>query len=123
MNWIIFLIGLVTVIWGLAVLLRPTVIYSMLNFFSKGKKNVNILGTLRIILGVLLLLFARETKFYFFVIIFGIIVFTAGLLTLCLPQEKIMLFLSFWKKKPSYIFRILSLVSITVGFGLIYSAL
>ena len=122
MGWIVLLIGMLMVIWGLIILLRPLTVPVLIDFFCKGKKRIYNIGVIRIVLGLLLLFSAKATKAYFLIITLGIIIFTAGLLVFFIPQDKIVSFLSYWKEKPSYIFRLLSLLVIAIGFGLVYAA-
>jgi len=121
--WIISLIGSGMVILGMIILLRPLAGPVIIDFVSKrGKGRLYLVGAIRIFLGLLLLFSAQESRAYSFVISLGIIIFTAGLLTFFISQNKIMAIFSYWKEKPLYVFRLFSCLVMAIGFGLIYAA-
>ena len=114
-------LGMLFALMGIAYLLRPDIIKTLMGFFKKGKR-IYFAGLLRFALAVVFLVAARECRYPWIIIVSGLIFLTGGLLIFLLGPEKIRRILDWYEQQPALIFRVIALVVLAFGAIIIFSA-
>jgi hypothetical protein len=121
MNIIIKILGVLFILLGVGFIIKPQVIQRLFKFIGKGKR-IYLAALLRLALAVVFLLGAGACRIEWIVAIVGIIFLLSGLLIFIIRPGKIGSVLDWFESKPSIVFRLLSLIVITVGGIIIYAA-
>lgn len=117
MNKAILIIGVVLIVWGLWIVFRPGTVRTMIQFFSKGLL-VYVPAAVRVILGVVFLVSARECRFPWVIGAFGIVMFSAGVIMFMIKPSKLRPLFQWWADRSLIFIRIIGLLGAAVG-GLI----
>ncbi len=121
MDIVIKSLGIVFVLIGIVYLLKPDVLKWLMEFFKQGKR-IYFGGLIRFVLAIVFFVGARECKYPWAIIAFGIIFIIGGLLIFILKPEKIKRILEWYEKQPVLIFRIIAVIVLIFGALVIYSA-
>ncbi len=116
MGIVIRIIGVAIVLLGLVYLVKPEIIRALIRFFSVGSR-VYLAAVIRFTLAVVFFLGARECRYTWLIILFGILFLASGLLIIILGPSKVRQILNWYLRQPVIILRFLSLI--VVIFGLI----
>ncbi|MGD8501292.1 MAG: hypothetical protein PVJ86_11630 [Phycisphaerales bacterium] len=123
MNIVIVIksLGIIFALIGVAYLLRPDVMKRLMGFFKKGRR-IYFPGLIRFALAVVFFVGARECRYPWVILVFGILFLIGGLLIFVLGPEKIRRLLDWYKEQPTLIFRVIALIVLAVGAIIIFSA-
>ena len=114
-------LGILFVLMGIAYLLRPDIMKTLMGFFKKGKR-IYFAGLLRFALAVVFFVAARECSYPWIIFASGIIFLIGGLLIFMLGPEKIRRILDWYEEQPALIFRVIALIVLAFGAIIIFSA-
>lgn len=115
------LFGLIIVVLGVIFMIRPDAMKKYIAFWVKGKR-LYAGGILSILIGIIALLAASQCKLVWFVVLIGILALIKGVLLFALGPEKWISKLNWWTTRSPAFLRLYSLMPITIGILLIYSA-
>jgi len=121
MNIVIQSLGIFIVVVGIVYLLKPEVMKWLIEFFKQGKR-IYIAGLIRLALAVIFLLGARECKYFWVILAFGILFLIGGLLIFILGPEKIRRIFGWWEKQSVLLLRVMALIALAIGAIIIFSA-
>ena len=114
-------LGMIFTLMGIAYLLRPDIIKTLMGFFKKGKR-IYFAGLIRFALAIVFFVGARECRYFWIIFASGIIFLTGGLLIFLLGPEKIRRILDWYEQQPALIFRVIALIVLAFGAIIIFSA-
>jgi hypothetical protein len=120
MVHIVWLIGVLFIAWGLTAILKPELIKRAVKFFS-SKKNYLIAAGIRLLLGVLFLVFAYGTRMRRVTLFLGLLFLAGGILLLVLPPAKVHSILTWWSNQRVWVFRLLGVVVVLFGVLVIWA--
>lgn len=122
MVHLVWLIGVLIVVWGLTAVLRPEWIKRVVQFFGRGK-NYLIASAIRIVMAIIFLVFAYDTRYGRFILFLGLLFLAGGILLLVLPPAKVHTMLSWWAARKQWAFRVIGIVAVLFGAIIIYTGL
>jgi len=114
-------LGILFICAGIIFLVRPAIIKSVVRFFKVGIRP-HIAASIRITLAVILFLGAQQCRIHWVIITFGIIFLLSGLIVFAVGTKKAGLLMGRFENKPTAFIRILSLIPLTIGTIIIFSA-
>ena len=114
-------LGIVFVLIGIVYLWRPDFFKWLIGFFKQGNR-IYLAGVIRFILAVIFLVGATECRYFWVILIFGIIFLLSGLLIFMLGPVKIRRMFEWYEKQSTVLFRIIASIVLIVGAVIIYSA-
>ena len=120
MVHVIWIVGAFIAVAGVAILIVPGALRKWLNFFVNNRL-IYIPIILRIVIGGLFLIFARETHFSWIIVLFGILITGAGIIFLVMPYQNINKFLKWWVDQPLWLYRAWAVVSVVLGGIIMYA--
>ena len=121
MQHIVWIIGALICLWGVMAVLRPDWMKKCIDVLAKGQR-FRLAVAAKIIAGVIFLVFARECRIPWLILLFGIL--TAGgsvLFIVALKPESIQAWIAWWLKKPLWLFRLWGLAATVFGVILIFA--
>ena len=121
MVTIVKLIGAIFIALGLSFVFNPKSLRKLIEFFCQDKR-VYMVAILRISLGIIFLISARECRNTTMMIAIGVIVLFAGIFIFILGTEKIAKITGQVINSSDLSLRIISLVPIILGALILYSA-
>ena len=121
MKTFIFIVGLIVLLLGVAILIKPQVSKKLFNFIAKGKR-IYLVGILRIVLGVLFLIGALSCDYYWIIIFFGILFCASGLTIFAMKLEKLKAVLNWFDRKPLSFIRLMGIIALLIGAIITYAA-
>ncbi len=121
MVTIVKLIAVIFIALGLSFAFNPKSLRKLIEFFCQGIR-IYMVAILRIILGIIFLISARECRNTGIMIIIGVIVLFAGILIFILGTEKIAKISGQIINSSDLSLRVISLVPIILGGLILYSA-
>jgi len=114
-------LGIVFVLIGIAYLLKPDILKTLMGFFKKGKR-IYVAGLIRFALAIIFLLAATQCRSPKIVGAFGILFLVSGVLIFVLGPETIRRIFDWYEQQTALVFRIIASVVIAVGAIIIFSA-
>jgi len=121
MDLVIKIIGIVFVAIAVVYILKPGVMKRLFEFFKKGNR-LYIAVPIRLGLGVVFLLGARECKHFWPVFAFGILFLISGMLVLVLGPNKLRPMIEWWQKQSDLLARAMALIVLAIGVVIIICA-
>jgi hypothetical protein len=121
MSTIIRIIGIVIVAIGIVYVLKPSVMKGLFEFFKKGNR-LYIAAPIRLALGVVFLLGARECKQPWVIFAFGILLLISGGGILVLGPRKLRPVIEWFQGQSEILQRVIALIVLAVGVIIIISA-
>lgn len=119
MGHIVWIIGLVITLWGITTLFKPNWMKKFVTLIGKGKLVYFVAG-LKVLMGILFLIFATQCKWTGFIIVIGILT-AAGATVFCMiPSIKITAYLTWWQTRPSWMYRLWGISAAIFGIALMY---
>lgn len=122
MLYVVMVVGFLILIIGLAVLVAPSVLKKTLKIFLE-KKWLPAASIIRIVIGVLFLFAAPETKAPQFIFVLGIIFILAGIILPFIGAKRIERFAEWWLKSSDLIIRLWAILAIIFGILIIRAVL
>lgn len=114
-------IGILMIAMGAVNVLSPVMMRNMLAFWSRGK-NVYAGGLLRLLLGLVFLWSAPQSKSPVIIYALGILMLLGGVFIFALRLDKIKSMLDWWNKKSDSILRLTAILILGIGALIFYSA-
>ncbi len=114
-------LGIVFALIGILYLWRPDFFKWLIGFFKQGNR-MYIAGVIRFILAVVFLVGATECRYFWVILIFGIIFLLSGLLIFMLGPAKIRRMFEWYEIQSTILYRIIAFFVLAVGAVIIYSA-
>jgi len=121
MNTVIKIIGTVIVGIGLVYLIRPKVLIGIMRFFATGSR-LYLAAVVRFALAITFFLGARECDIKWVIVLFGLIFLLSGLLIFMLGLEKAKAIINWYQEQPTFVFRVVAIMVLSVGLIIIYAA-
>jgi uncharacterized protein YjeT (DUF2065 family) len=121
MDIVIKIIGVIFILLGAGILLKPQILKKLMNFMKKGKR-IYLAGTVRFVIGIIFLLGASAARNETVIAVIGILFLLGGLLIFVLGPDRIRRTLEFYSRQPDLLFRFISLIPIAIGGLVIYAA-
>jgi uncharacterized membrane protein HdeD (DUF308 family) len=121
MKTVIQVLGIVIVAAGIVYLLKPDVMKWLMEFFKRGRR-IYLAGLIRLALGIVFLLAARECDITWVIVTFGILFLVSGILIFMLGAKRARSVIEWWQKQPVLVLRVLALIASAIGAVIIYSA-
>jgi hypothetical protein len=116
----VWFMGVVTAVWRIVVLFKPTWLKQLAGFLSKGKVVYAVAG-LKILIGVFFLILATQCKLTGVIIALGILTAGGSIIFCLLPFTKIKAYMKWWTAQPLWMYRLWAIVAVLLG-GLIMYA-
>ena len=121
MDTLIKIIGIGIMILGVAYFAEPGFMKRLMAFFKQGER-IYLAGVLRLVLGIVFLLSARECAIKWVIIMFSIIFIAGSAVIFMFGPAKFQKMISWAERQPYWIIRIIAVVTATIGGIIIYSA-
>lgn len=122
MVHLVWLIGALTAVWGIAVLFKPVWLRQWMILFNKGKL-VYVAAGVKIILGVVFLIVATQCKLPKVIIAVGILMAGGSILFCLLPFAKIQGFMKWWIARPVWVYRLWAVLAVLFGGLIMYTGI
>ena len=121
MKTFIFIVGLIILLLGVAILIKPQVSKKLFNFIAKGKR-IYLVGILRIVLGVLFLIGALSCSIPWLIILIGILCCASGLTIFIMKFERLKAIMNWFDQKPPSFARLMGILALLIGAIITYAA-
>ncbi len=121
MDNVIKIIGIVFVAIAIVYILKPDVMNRLFEFFKKGNR-LYLAAPIRLALGVVFLLGARECKQFWVILAIGILLLISGTLVLVLGPNKLRPMIEWFQKQSGVLHRAMALIVLAIGVVIIISA-
>ena len=121
MDNVIKIIGIVFVAIAIVYILKPDVMKRLFEFFKKGNR-LYVAAPVRLALGVVFLLGARECKQFWVILAIGILLLISGTLVLVLGPNKLRPMIEWFQKQSGVLLRAMALIVLAIGVVIIISA-
>jgi uncharacterized protein YjeT (DUF2065 family) len=114
-------IGMLLVITGVVVLVRPEVCKQMISYVEKGKRVYWSCG-IKTIIGIIFLLAALQCKVPLIIAILGILFVSSIVICMMMGEKGIKAMIKFWKENPPVILRLWGVLTLAIGLLIMISA-
>jgi hypothetical protein len=121
METIIKIIGTAIVCIGLVYLIKPGILRSIIGFFAKGKR-LYLAAIIRFALAIVFIMGARHCGLKWVIVMFGLMFLLSGLLIFMMGLEKSKGIIRWYQKQPSFVYRIMAIIVLSVGLIIMYAA-
>ena len=121
MVGLVRLLGIIMMLIGIAVLVRPALMKKMIAFV-KVDKRVYWSGGIKTLVGIIFLLAATECKIPFVIAVMGILFVMSLVICLAMGDKKIKSWIEVWEAKTEDFVKVWSLVTIAIGALITFSA-
>ena len=121
MPKVIFAIGILIVLEGIVLLLRPDIYKRVLEYFVKGM-ILYLAGVLKIVFGIVFLISAMSCNIPWIIIAMGIIALAGGVWVFAVKLEKVQSMISWLLEKPPLAIRLLGGLALLFGGVIIWAA-
>ncbi len=120
MDKVILVIGIVIILWGIWIVVKPGIVKAFLTRL-KGPL-IYVPALLRIAMGILFLVSARDCQYKWIIIAFGVIFFAAGIGMFMIKPAKLKTFFERWANRAPLTIRILGIIAAAIGGLIAYAA-
>ncbi len=120
LRTIVFVVGLICVLEGIVIVIKPGFYRQAIRVFLKGKL-VYASPPLKTAFGVLFLVAATSCAKPAIIIALGLITCAAGIAMFMMGSAKLKRFLNWWKMRPDWFLRLLGVVAVLLGVLIIYA--
>jgi hypothetical protein len=112
------MIGILFIVVGVVIAVRPAMMKKILEFWSEGNRLYG-MAAIRIVFGAILLIAAHESAIPWLVAVIGLLPVIGGIMILVMGLEKSKKMIEVWQAKPHKVYRQLSIVPVVIGAVLI----
>ncbi|MBN1816957.1 MAG: hypothetical protein JW828_06325 [Sedimentisphaerales bacterium] len=121
MRTIIFILGLIVLAWGIVFLIKPNVSKRMIRFWAFSR--LILLGAIiKLAVGILFLIAARECKVTWLIVVFGLIGCLQGIVFLAMQQKKRRAVMEWLLARSLLMHRVLGVATVLIGAAIAYGA-
>lgn len=117
---IVWIIGALTAVWGVSAVIMPGWMKACIEFIFK-KRLAYLAVAMKIIGGVVFLVFARECNIPWFILTIGLLTAGGSILFCLLPFTKIQAYLQWWLNRPLWLYRLWGVLAAAFGGLLMYA--
>jgi len=121
MRVAVVVFGILVVLEGVLLLVKPEVYSKAVAILSKGKL-VYIAALLKIVVGVFMLVAAMSCNRQMIMIVLGLLAGGTGVTMLGISQIKLKKIFEWWSVRPKFVIRVLGILAMAVGGLIIYAA-
>jgi hypothetical protein len=118
---LVWLSGLLILVLGVLILIRPKKLEEMATFLGEGKKFY-LVGILRILMGIVFFLASSQCRWPEVIIAMGLIILVKGILIFACGIGAVKAFLGWWTSKPPFLIRLVGLIVVAFAALLFYAA-
>ena len=116
----VWIVGVLTALCGVCAIFRPDWMKAWIRFASKGRLFYGVVA-LKIVIGLLFLIFARECQFSGVIIAIGILSAAGATVFGLLPVVKIQAYLNWWQIRPNWMYRVWGILASVFGILVMYA--
>ncbi|HOK65276.1 MAG TPA: hypothetical protein PK054_04235 [Anaerohalosphaeraceae bacterium] len=120
MEYSISIIGLLTAVWGLVVVIQPLWHKTLIGFFARGRRAYAAV-VLKIVVGVLFLLYARQCRIPSVIIVLGILTVVGSVLFAAMPITRIHAWFQWCRSRPLWFYRLWAVAAVLLGILILYA--
>ena len=117
---IVWIIGALVAIWGIVAVIMPGRMKACIQFVWQKRLAYGVVAV-KIIGGVIFLIFARECNIPWLILTIGLLSAGGSILFCFLPFKKIQAYLQWWIKRPLWLYRIWGILAAAFGGLLMYA--
>jgi hypothetical protein len=121
MTILVAVFGAVIVGMGIVGFVRPSAIVGFVQFFMKSRSGLYWAMGSRIVLGLLLLAVASESRFPRTLQVPGVISLVAAAISPIVGLERLQRLVQWWSERPPVLVRVWSLIALVLGAFLIHA--
>lgn len=122
MSIIVLALGILVVAGSVVMIVAPGVLKRILAVFLE-KNWIKFAGIVRIVIGVLFLFAAADTRFPTYIMVTGVIIILAGLALALMGTARTKAFTGWWLAQPNGVMRLVALCGIVFGGSCIWAAI
>lgn len=122
MAAVVWIFGLFMLGMSLAILMTPERLKTLLKKLLE-QQGFGLIAGIRIVVGILFLLAAQDTRAPSFITALGILFLLAGVAIPFIGRERIERLANWWLQRPDWVLRVWSVVAGTLGAGLVWCGL
>ena len=119
MSVLVAIVGLFILGIGVAVLLSPAQLKRVLRIFLQ-KRWWRLAAAIRILIGIVLLIAASETRAPAFVFVVGVLFIAAGASLPLIGSARLERLSNWWLERPDVLFRLWALATVAFGAALVW---
>ena len=120
MENIVWVLGGLIAVWGIVTIILPNWMKAAIQFIAKGKMIYGVIAS-KILFGLLFLIFARECRIPWVILVVGLLSAGGSILFCGLPFKKIQLYLEWWKNRPLWLYRAWGVLAAAFGALVMYA--
>jgi uncharacterized protein YjeT (DUF2065 family) len=122
MQMVIWIVGALVILEGVVFLIQPDLFKKLVSLFARGRM-IYFPAVLRLILGPIFLIFARECKIPWIIITFGILMLIGSAILFLVNIDKIKAILLWWTARSAWAIRSIAVISLILGVTIVISGL
>ena len=122
MQMVIWIAGALVILEGVVFLIQPDLFKKLVSLFARGR-IIYIPAILRLILGPIFLIFARECKIPWIIITFGILMLIGSAILFLVNIEKIKSILLWWTARSAWAIRSIAVIALILGVIIVVSGM
>ena len=121
MRWPVYLIGFILLALGGGIVINPEITRKMIDYIDGIKARLYSVGVLRVVMGVLLLFSAANTRRCGFVVTLGAVLILDGIAIFAVPYNSIIKLVAWYRERSSLTYRIIGIVLVILASILIFA--
>ncbi len=122
MQWVVLIIGALVVSESVVILIKPGVYRKLVKFFSYGRM-LYIPAAIAIVVGIVFLIYARDCKQPWMIIVFGLIAAVKGLAIFVSKPKTFKDLLNWLGERSDTTLRLFGILALAVGVLIVYGGL
>ena len=120
MHHTVWIIGVIMALTGIGAVLKPDWMKRMIVFFT-GRHRFQAVAVVKLVIGVLFLIVARETRHWQVIVALGILIIVSNMAALLVKPETAQRYMLGWQKQPPWIYRLWGVVAVLFAALVIYA--
>ena len=120
MKYSVWFIGALICAWGIAAVIRPDWIKRVVDFLVIGWRW-RLSAAIKVVIGILFLVFARECRIPWVIIVFGILIAGGSLLVMTLEPVKVQKLMQFMQSRQLWVYRCWGVLAVIFGGLILYA--
>lgn len=122
MHHIVWIIGAIMALGGVAMVLKPDWMKRTMDFFT-ARHRFQAAAVLKLIIGVVFLVLATQSRMPWVIILIGILIAVGNLWALLINPDTARNFMLWWQKKPFWVYRLWGIMGVIFGGIIIYAGI
>lgn len=120
MEYSVSIIGLLTTVWGLVVVIQPLWHKTLIGFLAQGRRAYAAV-VLKIVVGILFLIYARQCRIPSVIIVLGILTVVGSVLVAAMPITRIHAWFQWCQGRPLWFYRLWAVAAVMLGILIFYA--